>query len=129
MTTIEKLTAEVTTDCVCYEGDTDYNEYCSGDCYEWQKEWVMELIGMWQLANGVTEDDTILIKGTGMTWQRLSGWKTTDILELHGALALDGDFRIEWYLENNELTARRWSHDEPTGTGLFTFEVMKGEEE
>ncbi len=125
----ETLTASVTTDCLCENEDGTPSEECF-DCYEWQKDWVFELLGMWQLANGVTEDDTILVKGTGMTWQRLSGWKTTDILNLHSTLSLNGDFRIEWYLEDGKtLTARRWSHDEPTGTGLFTFEIMKPEEE
>ena len=122
---LEKLTATVTTDCLCEEGD--YEGYCEGTCFEWQKEDVFELLGLWKVRNGVTEDDNILIKGSGMTWQRLDGWKETDILNLDSALSLNGDFRIEWYLEGNELTARRWSHDEPTGTGLFTFEVRKGE--
>ena len=134
MTTIEKYTVSVTTDCVCYTendetGEHDFSNECFGDCYESQKEDVFWLLGMWQALNDIDEDDKILITGTGMTWQKLSGWKETDILELHSALSLDGDFRIEWYLEDNELTARRWSHDEPTGTGLFNFKVFKGEEE
>jgi len=84
---------------------------------------------MWQTLNNITEDDTILINGTKMGWARQDGYKYTNILELHGALALDGDFKVEWYWEDGELTARRWSHDEPVGTGLFTFTVMKGEED
>lgn len=124
-----KLTASVTTDCLCENEDGSPSPECF-DCYEWQKENVFELLGQWQVINGITEDDKILITGTGMTWQRLSGWKETDILSLDSALSLDGDFRLEWYLEGNELTARRWSHDEPTGTGLFNFKVFKaGEEE
>lgn len=129
MNTIDKQTVTVTTDCLCENEDGTQQEYCYGDCYEWQKEDVFELLGQWQILNGVTEDDKILIQGTGLGWQRLSGWKETDILELHGALSLDGDFRIEWYLEDGVLTARRYSHDEPTGTGLFTFTVIKGEED
>jgi hypothetical protein len=127
MTTIEKLTAEVTTDCLCENEDGTPQEYCYGDCYEWQKEWVFELLGMWQVANGIDEDDPILINAESIGWQHRSGFKWTTMLELHGALALDGgDFRIKWYLENDELTARRWSHDEPVGTGLFTFTHYKG---
>ncbi len=124
---MEKQTVSVTTDCLCGEGDTDtLTEYCSGECYEWQKEDVFMLLGEWQLANGVDEDDTIRINASSVGWQGRSGYKDTDILELHGALSLNGDFRIEWYLENNELTARRWSHDEPVGTGIFTFDILKG---
>jgi hypothetical protein len=117
---IEKLTASVTTDCLCENEDGTPQDYCD-NCYEWQKEDVFSLLGEWYLANGIDEDDPILIKGSGMTWQRLDGFKWTTPMELDGALSLDGDFRIEWYLEDGELTARRWSHDEPTGTGLFTF--------
>jgi hypothetical protein len=120
----ETLTASVTTDCLCGDGDTDYNEYCSGDCYEWQKEDVFTLLGEWQLRNNLDEDTPILITGHEMTWQRLTGTKFVTIMELDGALSLDGDFRIEWYLEDTTLTARRWSHDEPTGTGLFTFQPL-----
>jgi hypothetical protein len=117
---LEKLTASVTTDCLCENEDGSPAEYCD-NCYEWQKEDVFELLGQWYLLNGIDENDPILIEGKGMTWQRLDGYKWTTPMELDGALSLDGDFRIEWYLEGNELTARRWSHDEPTGTGLFTF--------
>lgn len=124
MTTLEKQTVSVTTDCLCENEDGTPQDYCDG-CYEWQKEDVFMLLGEWYLANGIDEDDPILIEGTGMTWQRLSGHKWTTPMELDGALALNGDFKIEWYLENGELTARRWSHDEPTGTGLFTFTHYK----
>jgi hypothetical protein len=127
MTTTEKYTASVTTDCECTTENDETGEFgpsneCFGDCYEWQKENVFELLGMWQTLNDIDENDPILINGTGMGWMRREGYKWTTMLELHGALALDGgDFRIEWYWENGELTARRWSHDEPVGTGLFTF--------
>lgn len=127
METINKQTVTVTTDCLCGEGDTDtLTEYCSGECYEWQKEDVFTLLGEWQLLNGVDEDDIIRINASSVGWQGRSGYKDTDILELHGALSLNGDFKIEWYLEDDVLTARRWSHDEPVGTGLFTFEIYKG---
>ena len=124
MTTIEKYTASVTTDCLCENEDGTPTSECF-DCYEWQKDGVFELLGMWQTLNNITEDDTILINGTGMGWAKQDGYKYTNILELHGALALDGDFKIEWYWEDGELTARRWSHDEPVGTGLFTFTVYR----
>ena len=127
MNTVEKYTAEVTTDCLCENEDGTPQEYCYGDCYEWQKEGVFELLGMWQTLNDIDENDHILIDGSGLGWMKQSGYKWTTMSELHGALALNGDFRIEWYLdENNTLTARRWSHDEPVGTGLFTFTQYKG---
>jgi hypothetical protein len=127
MTTIEKQTASVTTDCQCTNEDgTPMEDNCYGECYEWQKEGVFELLGEWQLANGVDESDPILIEVDKIGWTNASAYKWTTMLELDRALSLDGDFRIEWYLEDNKLTAKRWSHDEPMGTGLFTFSHHKG---
>ena len=127
MTTTQKLIAEVSTDCACTNEDgTPMEDNCYGECYEWQKEVVFYVLGQWPKDNNIDEDDHILSDGSGMGWQRKAGFKWTTMSELHGALALNGDFRIEWYLENNELTARRWSHDEPVGTGLFTFSHHKG---
>jgi hypothetical protein len=127
MTTAQKLIAEVTTDCLCTNEDgTLMEDNCYGECYEWQKEVVFYVLGQWQKDNNIDDNDHILIDGSGMGWQRKAGFKWTTMDKLHGALALDrGDFRIEWYLENNILTARRYSHDEPTGTGLFHFSHYK----
>jgi len=128
---LDVMIAEVSTDCQCNYFDEELDtfmpmEYCEGDCYEWQKEDVMMVIGEWQLLNEIDEDDTIRINGTGIGWQGRSGYKDTDILELHGALALDGEFRITWTLDipTKKLTARRSSHDEPTGA-YFEMEVIK----
>jgi hypothetical protein len=122
-----KLIAKVTTDCLCENEDgTPLEGSCDGYCYEWQKEDVFELLGLWYVGNGIEEDDPILINAESIGWQNRSGFKWTTPMELDGALSLNGDFRIEWYLEDNELTARRWSHDEPMGTGLFTFVAYKG---
>jgi hypothetical protein len=121
----EKLIASVTTDCLCENEDGTPQEYCD-NCYEWQKEDVFHLLGLWQVAKGIDESDPILIEVDKLGWRNASAFKWTTMLELDGALALDGgDFRIEWYLEDNTLTARRWSHDEPVGTGLFTFTHYK----
>jgi hypothetical protein len=123
---IEKQTVSVTTDCLCENEDGTPQTECYGDCYEWQKEDVFMLLGEWQLLNKVEEDDPILIEVDKIGWQNASAYKWTTMLELDRALSLNGDFRIEWYLEGNDLTARRWSHDEPVGTGLFTFTTYKG---
>jgi hypothetical protein len=119
-----KLTASVTTECLCENEDGSPAEECF-NCFEWQKEDVFELLGLWRAGNDISEDDVIVIVGESMGWRKLTGSKTTDILSLDSALSLDGDFRIEWYLEGNTLTARRWSHDEPVGTGLFTFAILR----
>lgn len=128
---LDVMTATVSTDCTC----EDYNEelgefvpmeYCYGDCYEMQKEDVFYVIGEWQKLNEIDEDDLIRINGTRIGWQSRSGYKDTDILELDGALALNGDFRITWTLDipNKKLTASRSSHDEPMGAN-FEIDFIK----
>jgi hypothetical protein len=127
----EVMIAEVDTDCQCENyneetGENEPNEYCYGDCYEWQKEEVFALLNKWYLLNGITEDDDILVKGRRMTWQNLSGVATTDILGLDNLLSIDGDFRIRWtlYIPTKTLSAQRWSHDEPMGAH-FDFDFVK----
>ena len=121
---LNTITAIVTTDCLCDDEDGT-RDYCDG-CYEWQKEDVFMVIGEWQKLNDITEDDTIRINGTKIGWQSRSGYKDTDILELHSALALDGDFNITWTLDldTKQLRARRASHDEPMGAN-FEMEIIK----
>jgi len=128
---LDVMVATVDTDCQCENYDEELQEslpveYCYGDCYEWQKEDVMMVIGEWQLLNDIDEDDLIRINGTRIGWQGRSGYKDTDILELHGALSFDGDFRITWTLDipNKKLTARRSSHDEPMGAN-FEIDFIK----
>jgi hypothetical protein len=128
---LDVMIATVDTDCQCNYFDEDLDtfvamESCEGDCYYWQKEDVMHVIGEWQLLNEIDEDDKIIISGTGIGWQSRSGYKETDILELHGALALNGDFRITWTLDipSKKLTARRSSHDEPMGAN-FEIDFIK----
>jgi hypothetical protein len=128
---LDVMIAEVSTDCQCNDYDEELGEYvpveyCYGDCYEWQKEDVFYVLGEWQKLNDITEDDLIRINGTGIGWQGRSGYKDTDILELDGALAINGDFRITWTLDipNKKLTARRSSHDEPMGAN-FEIDFIK----
>ena len=128
---LDVMVATVDTDCQCNDYDEELGEYvpveyCYGDCYEWQKEDVFYVLGEWQKLNDITEDDTIRINGTGIGWQGRSGYKDTDILELDGALAINGDFTITWTLDipSKTLKARRASHDEPMGAN-FEMEIIK----
>ncbi len=128
---LDTISATVSTDCQCEDyneetGEFEPMEYCYGDCYEMQKEDVFYVIGEWQRLNEIDEDDRIIISGTGIGWQSRSGYKETDILELHGALALNGDFNISWTLDipNKKLRARRASHDEPMGAN-FEIDFIK----
>jgi hypothetical protein len=123
----EIMSVSISTDCQCEDEDGTPQTECYGDCYEWQKDDVFHLLGEWQLLNSIDESDPIFIQVDRLGWQNTSAYKWTTMLELDGALAINGDFRIEWTLDipSKTLTARRWSHDEPTGTGVFTFTAYK----
>lgn len=127
---LDTISATVSTDCSCeiYNEETDeYEEAedCLGDCYELQKDDVFYVIGEWQRLNEIDEDDFILIKGRGIGWQNLEGTAKTNILDLDGVLAINGDFTISWTLdiETKQLRARRTSHDEPMGA-YFEFDFV-----
>lgn len=130
-TNSEVMIAELSSDCTCEDyneesGEFEPMEYCYGDCYEMQKEDTAYVIGEWQKLNEIEEDDFILIKGRGMTWQNLEGSARTTLENLPTILTINGDYRITWTLEEEtkKLTARRGSHDEPMGA-YFDFDFIK----
>lgn len=119
----------LTTDCFCeyYNDDNELvsPDSCFGDCYEDAVDYFDELAGLFIKANNLSNADYLLIEGSSMGWTRASGYKLirAEIEQLRHALMLNGDFTIEFWLssDDKELTARRYSHDEPMGTGLLTF--------
>lgn len=97
-------------------------ESCDGICFEDDKGNLDDLIEEWRQHNLFTNDTLIRIDGSAMGWQRVSGYKDCVVSEVAEALYLNGEFTIRYELtENWVLTAQRWSHDEPTGSGIFTF--------
>lgn len=130
-TFMDTISATLSSDCTCdsYNEETDEyepSESCYGDCYEMQKDDVDYVIGEWQKLNEIEEDDFILIKGRGMTWQNLEGSAKTTLETLPSILTINGDFTISWTLdvETKQLRARRGSHDEPMGA-YFEFDFIK----
>lgn len=124
-----EMKVELTTNCTCSfyndEDELEQPDYCFGDCSDWAIEGANELATLFLNANELTTYDYLLIEGTGMGWTRASGHKLIKANQdaIRESLFLNGDFTIEFYLSSDykTLTARRWSHDEPTGTGLFTY--------
>lgn len=122
----------ITTNCLCQREDEETGEWvdsntCFGDCHEWQEDDAYWLQDEWRKANGIEEDDPILIEVDRIGWTNSSAYKWTTAKEVYKSLYLDGDFTVEFSLTNGDtLTARRYSHDEPTGTGIFTFTHYKG---
>lgn len=129
-------TYEITNSCTCENYDEDTDTYspsnnCWG-CYEDELSnlW-FEIIKPWADANGFDEDTELIARGTGMTWQRLSGYARTTPKTIVDTLSLNGDWTLQFTLSNGAqtLTAIRYSHDEPTGTGAIGFEVAPDEDE
>ena len=116
MNTVQKVVIE--SDCTCAgEDGPDYGE-CFG-CYDDSVEYLKEIISTWRERAGI-DADLVRIEGRGMTWQSMSGHAITNLDTLYKALTINGDFRLEFTLEGETLTAMRYSHDEPTGAS-FTF--------
>lgn len=125
----EQMTATYSTDCACTSenfqtGEFEPSETCFGDCGEWQEQSVQEVIDEWIFLNKYTEDTNILITCDSQGWTRSYKSFITKVSKLPTALSLKGEFRIEWELKGSTLTARRYSHDEPTGTGEFQFSFI-----
>lgn len=117
--TLENYTTELETNCGCIS-------YC--ECWEDDKENSHYLIMEWLERNNKPEG--ALITGRNLTWQRLSGYaivRNSDTAELArailAALMINGEFIIRLTLEGKQLTARRSSHDEPTGASLEILPV------
>ena len=128
-------TIEITSDCTCevYDeelddskkdeyGDPIRPEYCYGDCYSMSVEDLNEMfIKPYAEAKKWDTTDTIKVEVSSIGWQRRSGYTLTTLDGLLETLQINGDFRIQFRydIETNELTAVRYSHDEPVGTGVF----------
>jgi hypothetical protein len=123
-------TVTLTTDCTCEMYDDETGEFRPSDgtecfgCYDtdWD-DFIENIYNPWLAVIGADDDTDILVTGAGMGWQRRSGWIIVTARDLHSALQINGDYRIEYRFDGTYLTAVRWSHDEPVGTGVFTFDI------
>ena len=120
---LESLTATYTTNCECLDYDEETGtetpaEYCLDYCHEDNKEHCLELISEWLRVNN--NPQAVTITGKNLTWQHLTGYKIVLAQDILNALVINGEFTISLTLEGEQLTARRASHDEPTGAS-FVF--------
>lgn len=128
------ITATLTTECDCqiYNEETGDFEPSNGTecfgCYDqnWD-DFIENVYTPWLTAIGADDDTDILVTGTGMGWMRQSGWIVVTARDVHSAMTINGDWRIEYRFDGTALTAVRYSHDEPVGTGVFTFAVAPDE--
>ena len=139
--TMTPITAEITTHCTCTkfnedgfeildaDGNPEPVEYCYGDCYEFAVEDLYEsLVKEWLAIKGWALDDTLRVDGTSMGWRHQSGWALTSADKIHESLAVNSDFILRFTLDGDDLYAVRYSHDEPVGTGRFTFTLATDED-
>jgi hypothetical protein len=116
---------ELSNNCSCENFDEETgisspSNECWG-CYddEMSNIWY-EVIKPWLDVKGYTEDTTIQIDGIGMGWQSRSGYAFAKPRDICDKLGINGDFTLYFTFDGTEMTAKRTSHDEPTGAG-FTF--------
>lgn len=123
---METNTIELTNSCNCEIYDEDDNLTPANDCfgcYDDSLAYLGENLDNWAKANGYDDDEIIRVEFSGVSWQRVSGHGDITLADIPEFLALNGDYRIVFNLTADylTLTACRYSHDEPTGTGLITF--------
>lgn len=107
------------------EGQLIGADTCMG-CWEDSESNFYEALEAWRKEVGVSRD-LVRIEGTGMGWQGVSGYAVKPFDKSLEALTLRGDFRIEAKWEDKTFSARRYSHDEPTGSAVFTFTLIEEE--
>lgn len=129
-------TVTLTTECECEIYDEETGEFRPSDgtecfgCYDtaWD-DFRDNILAPWLDAIGADDDADILVEGTGMGWQGRAGWIVVTASDLHDALAINGEYRVDYALTGDTLTAVRYSHDEPTGTGTFRFSLAPSDAE
>lgn len=133
MQTKELITATLTTECQCNYCDDEAGIYLEADsctgCGDWMLEDAHILLEEWYNRNA--KPDAALISGTRLGWTRSSGYAiargyvyevlTKAILR---TLTLDSQFELRLTLDGNQLTAIRYSHDEPTGASFTVAPFM-----
>lgn len=127
---------ELTNSCTCEDWDEETDTYspsnsCWGCFDDEMANFKSEILKPWMNANGYDEDTALIARGTGMTWQRLDGYAYLTPNAIVETLSINGDWTLQFTLSDGAktLTAIRYSHDEPTGTGRIIFELAPDEDE
>lgn len=112
------LEVSLSSDCTCEEYDETTDQaypadFCFG-CYEDNKAFVEHMFLEWRERTGFT-GDYVRLNGTHVSWQSISITRIVHISDVVESLELRGDFTLYFQLDNDKLSIRRTSHDEPTG--------------
>lgn len=86
-----------------------------------------EIVQDWMKANGVDEQDEVMVHYFGATWQRLSGSARAVASSLPMIFKVNGDFtlHVQYNVPINVLLITRSSHDEPTGANHVIEKIQK----
>jgi hypothetical protein len=126
MNTMEKVTVELTTDCICTNEDGTASDDCF-DCWD-DSVWLFkDMMTSWRNTVGV-DWNTVRITGRNMGWQYSNGEAVVPFNRVLDALKINGEFTLRFKHEGTVLTATRSSHDEPIGAS-FSFTLVEDEDE
>jgi len=92
----------------------------SDECYDCQPfDWLGEEITKWAEQVGA---DWVKIESARMGWRGVSGYAVTraDDESIIKKLSLNGEWRLDFIFNGEELGVTRYSHDEPVGA-YFTI--------
>ncbi len=117
---------ELTNACTCNPDEDTVNDgICYGDCFTEQRDYLAEALDAHLAATTLDEAESIRIDCDAIGWQRRAGYAIVESTAdgILDALAINGDYRLAFTFSDDyrECHATRYSHDEPTGSGLFTF--------
>ena len=140
----EDIVYELSSNCRCtvYDSETDSevlddngnpepSEHCNGCWEDDLSNTEYDIIHPWQEANDIADQDYVVINANRVTWRNVDGYAMCkgDFKSILKTLTFDGDWTLKITLTADKtLTAQRWSHDEPMGTGIFTFRKATEEE-
>jgi hypothetical protein len=128
------VTISITSECTCMEYDPekgDYTEEPSKECFGCYSDDVenlkLSILEPWLASHNLGGNDSLIIECPALGWTYSAAYAIVDAdaQEIINTMILNGDFRVVFTLKGSELSAIRYSHDEPTGTGTFTFREYK----
>lgn len=135
-TTDTIIKASVTTNCECVDylpAGTESMaievvpaDFCYG-CDEDNREALQWLINTW-LERQTIQTNRVRVYSPAMGWLRQEAWTVTDVTNLLDSVRLNGDYTLNFTLDGKDLSAVRYSHDEPTGAP-FVFNLVTEEDE
>jgi hypothetical protein len=118
--TLEKQVVTLESNCTCLNEDKSPSDDCFG-CWDDSLSNLEYLKDEWVERIGGKPFSSVISYAKGMGYFKESGSAKVEMDILHKATTLRGDFRIVFTLEDKELTAERYSHDEPVGGARFRF--------